>query len=220
MKVVRAFLLTGLLAAACAGAPALALGPVDVELGVDYWQNDLELSSDEGSDEDGGDAVGYHAAFWITRFGLRVSQYESDTDNLASVKFQSADVMYRLFKLTENNRLSVGAGLERMKFETGLGSDTADGPRVAVEGRVGLFHLLYGYGEAAYYPSLSDVEIAGTTLQDPSGYEYELGLAIHPWPFLWLKAGYRQQSVSVDFAGGGSGDIEAEGWLAGATFKF
>lgn len=204
---------------AAAAAPALALGPVDIELEGGYWDNDLDVEDASGTESEGAAAPYLRGIFTVGRFGLRLAHYESDTDRLGDAEYQSADVMFRLFKLTENNRLSVGAGVQRLAYDTGSGDDSTTGARVAAEGRVGLFKLVFLYGEAAYYPDLGDITVGGVTVDDLSGFDVEAGVAIHPLPFLWINAGYRDVDIDGNVPGSDV-SLGASGYLAGVLFKF
>lgn len=187
---------------------AMALGPVDVEVGAYWWENDLDFAQDSS----GAGAPGFRAELWLAnRWGLRGSSFKSDPDEGDEVDYRSVDLLARLISPTENSYLAVGAGWETI--DTGAG-DTS-GVRLAAEGRVGIVGVVYAYGQAAYFPDLDDVANA----EDLKGKEFEVGLGVNPVPFLHLRGGYRK--TEIDYTAGGDDDsFSSDGFYAGVALKF
>jgi opacity protein-like surface antigen len=206
--------------------PALAIGPVDGEIGAVYWANDFETA---GASADAG-APGFHAELWLKDFGLRATRFSSEPDvaqaGVENSDYTSVDLMWKAFAPTENNYVAVGLGWEDVDLATiGLDGSTS-GARVAVEGRVGFVGAVYGYAQAAYLPQLDDANsvVAGLTFEEMEGLEYELGVQWKMLPFMSMRAGYRANNVDyklVDGLGGEESDtVESTGFLAGLGFHF
>jgi hypothetical protein len=201
-----------------AATPVFAIGPVDVEIGGFAWQNDLELRDGTGVlVKESGDAAAFMAGAWIKRFGVRVSHYESDTDNIGDVKYDQAELLFKVAQFGENDYVAVGAGAQRLSLDFGDAEDDTTGVRVLVEGRVGIVGMLYGYAYLSVSPDLGDLENLG--LRDVEGRERELGVGIHPFPFLWVRGGYREVSFDLKDAVG-EPEIESSGFVLGAVISF
>ena len=199
----------------CMLAPstAMALGPVDVEVRAAYWL--AELDSDGEIDDMEGPGV--EASVWFTnKLGVTGALYQTSGSGLLDgldIDFLSLDVKWRLLSPTEHNYLAVGVGYQTTDFDSFISFDTS-GPRVLVEGNVGLVGILQGYGRYVYMPDLDD--LAGLT--DGSGSEFEAGVKLK-FGIIEIFGGYRAHNMSFDDAGS-SVDLDTNGYLAGVGFEF
>ncbi len=194
-------------------APCLAAGPVDGELGVVWWANDLDL--DPTGEFDAG-AWGGYAGVWLNdRWGARAAFFRSDLDEPGldqNIDYLSVDVKGRLVSVSENNFIAAGLGWENIDF--GDGGDS-DGLRLVLDGRFGLGRLIFVYGQAAWLPVMSDAD----NRSDLDAFEIEAGLGITPFPFLDLRGGYRQ--FRLDFKTDGVEDsATSKGLFIGAGVHF
>ncbi len=196
---------------------AMALGPVDVEGRVMYWQGDTEIDG-ETADMDGYGAefdlwftnkLGVTAAFWPVEGKDLAAGFEKD--------YMSLDVKWRLFSPTEHNYLAVGVGYQDIDLTTPGESFDSSGFRVVVEGNVGLVGILQGYGTLAYMPSMDALD---DVFDDGNGMEYEFGVQIK-FAVMGIYAGYRSHDVEFDFSdGSGSVKLKDDGFVAGVGFEF
>ena len=229
MNVVKG-LTCGLVLLACAvGGQALALGPVDAEVGAVWWDNDyVSNGATADFDADAG-APGFKAELWIKKaFGFRASRYSSDVDALTAEAsdFTSLDFMWRPFSPSENNFVAIGVGWQESDLaNVGLASDTS-GARINVEGRIAVAGIVYFYGQGSYLPELDDAQsvVPGESFADLSGHEYEVGASFNFLPVIGFKIGYREQNVDftrTDILGTAiKGNSESAGFLGGLTFSF
>ncbi len=215
--------------------PAHALGPVDGEIGAVWWNNEYAVSTAGASASENAAAPGFLAELWLfQRFGLRASMYNSDLGDVGveSSDYLSADLLWRVFSPTQNNFLALGAGWTDMDLATiGLDGSTS-GPRLTLDGRVGIIGVLYFYGQGSYMPALKDAPATDPGLgrfEELEGTELELGLSWKMLPVISLRAGYRTQSVDFLRTGftplpgqGGQmdGQVESDGFLVGLTARF
>lgn len=218
----------GILLASLAGAPALALGPIDGEVGAVWWANDFDAETGDLDDSADGDAPGFRGELWFKKYGLRAAMYSSDTDDLNidqdSSDYMSVDLMWKAFAPTENNYVAVGLGWEELDI---LDSDTS-GVRLSAEGRIGILSVLHAYGHASYLPSMDDTSSSGFDgrFEDIDGLEYEVGISWKMAPFISMRAGYRETSFDFDFDPLEKSDpevassIESTGFLLGLGFHF
>lgn len=191
--------------------PAAALGPVDGEAGLQWWNTQFDSDIFEGELDVG--TLSLFGDLWLDRkWGLGAAWYQADLENeeLEDERRFHLDLKRRLFSPTDNTYLAVGAGWERIDLS---GGGDSNGIRLVLEGRVGIGGFAYLYGLGAWLPWLS--EPAGYT--DLNGSEMEAGIGFEPLPFLSLRAGYRNFQLDYD-AGetGGSGASESRGFLVGA----
>ncbi len=222
--VVRVLLLCSLVA-----APALAVGPVDGEVGALWWANEYET---EGVSADNG-VPGFNAElWWQNKFGVRAQVLGDVDDTASSSDYTAVDVMWKAFAPTENNFFAVGLGWQEMDF-TALNStlpiDSGDtsGMRVALEGRIGIVGMVYAYGQAAYLPSMDDAtgsSVNSDAYNDMDGLEFELGVSWKPAPFISVRGGYRENQLDytrVELGGAESDESsESSGFLLGVGFHF
>ncbi len=216
-----ALALTGLFFSLLLAVPAAALGPVDAELGAVYWANDFDVnnvSTDSG-------APGFRGEVWLNNtYGLRAGRYSSDLNDIGgdSSDYTSVDLLWKPIAPTQNNFVAFGLGWQQTDLaDLGFADDTT-GLRLAAEGRVGLGGLFYGYGHAAYMPSMDGSPASdgfSPAFADIESTQFELGVTWKAAPFISLRAGYRQ--TNVDFTQGPT-DLEAEssGFLFGTGFHF
>ncbi len=221
--VVRVLLLSTLVA-----TPALAMGPVDGEVGALWWANEYDT---EGASADAG-VPGFNAElWWQSKFGVRAQVLGDVDDTSSSSDYTAVDVMWKAFSPTENNFFAVGLGWQDMDFTAPnstlpVFSGDTSGLRVAVEGRVGIVGMVYAYGQAAYLPSMDDATDSTTSNQfnDMDGLEYELGVSWKPAPFISVRGGYRENQLDydrVDVLGvNNSESSESSGFLLGVGFHF
>lgn len=182
--------------------PALALGPVDAEVGLGWWKTDLTVKapSEERSWGNGGGSL--RGEVWFSKIGLRLTR-DSSKGFSDGATYTAFDVGFKPVQLTGNNFLAVGLGLQRNEYKTDEGpfpdKSSATGVRLWAEGRVGFVGILYGYGTAAYVPKLGDLDLGhGHKLEDMKGREYEIGLGVHPTPFIWIRLGYHDSEYKGD----------------------
>ncbi|GAB4374377.1 MAG: hypothetical protein Kow0062_12320 [Acidobacteriota bacterium] len=212
-------ILTGTALCLLLAAPAFALGPVDVEAGVVYWMQDVEFQSGASSFTVDGDDVGLFAQVWIGDIAVRGAQYSTGVGEMGldfSIDWQSVDVRWKAFELTDSNYIALGAGIQRISIDDAGGSDESAGFRLAAEAHFGLGRLIAVYGDAAYYLEMDDFDGGGT---DVDGYEVEFGVSVKPAPFLNLRAGYRTSTIDYTF-GSVPREITPDGFLAGVTINF
>jgi len=218
------FALTSLFA-----APALAMGPVDGEVGAVWWANDHDASYGESIFSSEAGAPGFRAELWfMERYGVRAERYSSDTGDIGggTSDYTSLDFMWRAFSPTENNYFALGAGWQEIDLDMiGLAGETS-GVRLALEGRIALGGLFYIYGQGYYMPALDDAQSIDPglgPLRDMDGHMLEAGLSWKIAPFLSMRGGYRQHNlnfkttlldVEID------GEAESSGFLLGLSFRF
>lgn len=213
---------------ALASSMSLALGPVDVEAGIVYWDSETDFSLGSMSESFDSEDIGYFAEGWFGKWGAKGAVYNVDFDDSGeegdlSIEYTSLDLRRKLFAPSENNFFALGVGWQKIKIDTGDGNIDTNGFRLAAEGRVGLVGVLYIYGDAAYYFSLDDFD---SEVTNPDGWELEFGLSYKPAPFVNLRAGYRTSSLDfdIDFSeavvGSASGSLEPSGFLVGVSVNF
>ena len=210
-------------------APALAMGPVDGEIGAVWWANDQDSHYGDTTISADGGAPGYRAELWfVKRYGLRAERYSSDTGDTGggTSDYTSLDFMWRAFSPTENNYIAFGAGWQQIDLDmVGLAGETS-GVRLAVEGRVALGGLFYIYGHGCYLPSLDDAIAADPAfgpLRNMDGSMLEAGVSWRMAPFVSMRAGYRRQDINFDTTlldVAIDGEAESSGYLLGLTFRF
>ena len=123
----------------------------------------------------------------------------------------SLDVKHRLFNSSRNDYLAVGLGWESLQYN----GSASEGPRLVLEGRIGLGGFLYFYGQTAWLPEL----YSQTGIDDLQGNQFEAGLSLQPAPFFSLRAGYRRLRLNH---GGAQDDVgsDADGFILGAGFHW
>lgn len=204
--------------------PTAALGPVDVELEGRYWVNDFEKVDEIEDLDDEASAIGWRGRLWVGRFGVQVEQHSSDPSDLEPKgTVTSAELEFKLLEFGDSF-LGVGAGWQRNEYEYGPYTSTAEGPRLSAEVSVELFWILRGTARAGYYPDLGEIsDGVGSTWEDVNGYDWELAVGIHPLPFLWFSAGYREAQISADGVSGaaaGPTDLTNSGYFGAVGVKF
>ncbi|NJN64604.1 MAG: hypothetical protein HC882_06800 [Acidobacteria bacterium] len=206
---------------AAAASPALAVGPVDVEVGVKYWVHEVEPDGD--SETYDGDAPGFFAEVWINKLGFTAAWHQSRVDENgveSDVDFQGIDARWKLFSVTDNNFIGLGAGLQQLEFDSPDGSADSTGFRLVADGQAGLGKIVYVFGEAVYYIGMDDADLpGGGSLEDIEGWEFEFGVSVKPFPFLNAKAGYRTSQVDGTFEGNSS-DTKFDGWFGAVSVNF
>lgn len=227
----KAFLvLASLLALAVGSAPAA--GPLKGEVEIAYWDAEVEAEIGRETESSGSREAAFRGRLRLGAWGVKAAYHrlEPGSRNLAeTTTLVNIDVLHDLISVAPNSYLAMGGGWERIKLEEGGSSVETSGARFVLDGRIGLAGIVYGYGEAAFYPWLSDSEVEilgdiGVGLRDGGGYEWELGIGVEPLPFLTVKAGYRVSTVDFDlFSEGdrlGSADFSAGGFLLAVGAHF
>jgi hypothetical protein len=175
-------------------APAMAVGPVEGEVGAVWWSSDTETTSTAGDSSTGGGTPGVRGDLWIlNRYGVRAGQYRSDDGG--AVDHTSIDVLWRAFAPTANNFLAVGLGWQELQLGGAVAGGDTSGVRLSLEGHVGFTDLIQAYGQGAWLPSLADTAGPTGALEQLDGYEYEVGVAWGAAPFLSVRAGWRESTV-------------------------
>ncbi len=198
--------------------PALALGPLDVEVGVVYWVQDVDFRTGMATMTVDGDAPAWFAQVWVGDISVRASQYTTDVDESGldfTLDWQSLDVRWKALELTDSNYIAIGAGIQRLTMDGPGGGDSSSGFRLAAEAHFGLGRLFAVYGDAAYYVSMDDFDSGS----DVDGYEAEFGVSVKPAPFLNIRAGYRKSTLDYRL-GSVDREISPDGFLAGVTVNF
>ena len=189
---------------------AQALGPIDGEVGLYWWQNDFDADISEGEIDAG--ALGGRGELWFDqKWGVSAQLYRSDLeeDNLDDAEYLNIDFKRRIFSLTDNSFLALGLGYQDVNID----NDSSNGARILVEGRVGLGGVVYLYGQTAWFPELEDF----SNRSNVDGTEFEAGLSFDPLPFLSVRAGYRK--FKIDYTNELNNDDESAkstGFVIGA----
>ncbi len=210
-KILWALLIVGGIA-----TPALSDEPgIDGSFNLAWWSNNFSANALDASFDAG--TVGAEAeVWWSQRWGLKGSLFKSDvleSNSKEGPDFLSVDLKRRLISPTKNSFLAVGLGWESM--DLGKGADT-QGPRFLLQGSLGLTPVLAIYGHTAWLPVMGDSE----QLNDPRGFEFEAGIALNPFPFLSLRAGYRQFNLDFKSLEGADEASKSKGVILGAGVEF
>lgn len=199
----KRLLIAATVSVAAAGTPALALGPVDIDLGVVYWLSETGEGSEEVDSEAPGGFVdlgfGDH---WV----VGASYYKADPEGGDKVDFTNVSVKYKFISASRNNFFAVGAGAESL----GAADESATSARVFVEGRVSA-KIVYFYARAAYLPSLGDLG----PLRGDTGTDFDAGVGIKPLPFFYIYAGYTEKTREYEQV-----ELSVKGPYAGVGFNF
>lgn len=195
---------------------ASAAGPIDAEANIHWWFNDLDV--DAGSaDIDAGSIGGDVQLWWRDQWGIKGALYQADVDddfNVDDVNYLSVDIKRRLLSITENNYLAAGAGWQRVDLSSG---ENSDGLRLVLQGQVGLSNLIYLYGQSAWLPVFSDTD----SREDIDAFELEAGIGYTPFPFVRLRAGWRQFDLDASNAQTGTNASEkTSGFIVGAGLSW
>jgi hypothetical protein len=201
-----------------ASVPVRALGPLDVEVTALFWNSDTEVL---GVSESSGE-VGARAEVWFKRLGASAAYFQPKPEGLLSdldFEYTNLDVKWKFIAPTENNFFALGAGYQSVDLAGGGFDDDSTGARLVAEGRVGLTGILYFYGRGAYMPELSDIETGTVSLTNGSGFEYEFGLQLKPFPFLQLFGGFRSHKNEYDVPLGTT-EFKHDGIVVGGGVNF
>ena len=194
---------------------ALALGPVDGEIGIAWWANDFEADLSEG-DIDAG-SLFIHGEGWLgNKWGIRGAWYDSDLEGetFSDQTRANIEIRRRLLSLSDNNFIALGAGIERIDLQDG--SDSS-GLRLSAEGRFGIPGPVFFYGKLSLVPVLQD---AGN-FDDISAREVDIGMHITPFPFLSVRFGYLEYELDFDDRSvGRSGGSNTSGFYLGGGFHW
>lgn len=186
-----------------------AVGPLDGEATIDWWNSELSGNLFDGS-LDAGTVVFRAESWWDQGWGIRggITLSDIEAEEFGDPRRYHIDVKRRLISPTDNTFLAAGAGWENLDLENG---ESSNGVRLSLEGRVGLGGFATLYGESVWMPRLSSVN----GLEDLSGREFETGLVFDPFPFLSIRAGYRRFKLDFDLTDG-SGQSTSQGIVIGA----
>lgn len=152
---------------------------------------------------------------WWRRWGLKTGYFESDVvDNNSGegLDFANVDMKRRLLSATQNSFVALGLGWENIALGNVGEDDNTQGPRLLLEGRLGVTRLLHLYGYSAWLPSLKETG----QLQDPSGFELAAGLSVKPIPHLSFRAGYRELRLDFKSLQGANESSKTQGVVLGA----
>jgi hypothetical protein len=164
-----------LIAIICCGivpANSFGLGPVDGEIGFALWNNDFD-SDLSGGDVDAGSLMLHGEVLLGDHWGLKGVWFDSDLEGteFSNQNRLSIELRRRLLKVSDNNFIALGAGVEKIDLENGSDSN---GFRVSAEGRLGLPGTVFFYGKYSWIPVLED---AGN-FSDISATELDAGIHI------------------------------------------
>ncbi len=232
MKTMRKAALAIQTVALATAQPALALGPVDGEVGAVYWANNFDTNGGIAALSEDAGAPGYRGELWLfNRYGVRAGIYSSDLDDFGveTSDYTSVDLLWRPFSPSENSFVAIGAGWHEMELVS-IGFDgKTSGVRLTAEGRVGAGPV-YFYGQGAYLPDLDEAAAVNPldgNFVDLSGMEYEVGVSWKMAPFVAMRAGYRMHTIEftrTDIGGVPgtqmTGEVETDGFLAGLSIQF
>ena len=195
---------------------AHAIGPVDAEVGLAYWNAETEATG--STSENAAAPAGFGNVWLKNALGFGVSRYEASPEGTlqgADSDFTAVDAKWRFLNATRNNFVAVGLGAEKV----GIVDDSTTAARIVVEGRVSI-KMVYVYGKGAYLPSLGDMTISGVTYDGKTGTELEAGVAVHPIPLLSVYAAYKSNSIDLTSPIFGDVSLDNKGPVAGMIFSF
>lgn len=217
-------------------APALAVGPVDIELTGVVWDgnHDFNLADEGGTSFDsiGENELSFAASVWFGKWGVAGAMYSAELEDdvfvgsRRSTDFLSVDVRRRIFEATNGNFLAIGVGWRQIDVDYTDFGDSADmsGFRISAEARISLLGAVQGYAEASMFPSMGDLEgPMGILAEDVEGYHWEAGVMIRVAPFLKLRWGFRHESLDADPGADSAApwrSWETSGVLVGLTARF
>lgn len=188
---------------------------VDGNANLAWWSNNVSASVLDPA-FDIGTVGGDAELWWRQRWGLGGSLFRSDVveaNSAAGQDFTSIDFKRRVLSATRNNFLALGLGYESI----GLGVDgSTRGPRLLIEGRLGVTPIVFVYGQTAWLPALEDTG----RIADPDGFELEAGIAIKPLPHLSFRAGYREFRLDFKSLEGANESTRSKGVVFGAGIHF
>src|SRR5262245_35404359 len=108
-----------LAAAALSTRPASAIGPVDVEAGIGYWDADTEVTEGINASESAS-APALFGNVWLKNtvsLGFDISRYEAQPEGALTgidTDYTAVDAKWRFLNATRNNFVAVGAGVEQL----------------------------------------------------------------------------------------------------------
>jgi hypothetical protein len=214
--------------------PALALGPVDVELSAAYWDGlqDFNFLPEGGVDHVGDGDVLFAGMVSLGKWSLDITQARTElgagefVGSARSNEFLIVDFRRRIAEFSEGNYFAIGVGWQQIDVTYDELGGTADssGLRLSAELRTSLAGIVQGYGEFGFFPSMDDLSGGpGLMAEGVEGYDYEIGVLLRLSPFLKLKVGYRIESIEAD--GGIDNPVpwaswETSGMLYGLSASF
>ena len=208
MKIMSKAIL-GVLLSVSMGNSAKALGPIDGEIGLGFWNNHYEANLRNGELDVG--TTFAHGELWLfNEWGVRGAYFDSDLEETSfnNQKRTQVELRKRFLSLGDNNFLAVGAGVENITLVDG--NDT-NGLRLSAEARLGLPSSIFLYGRAAVSPVFESVN----GYDDINSREIEVGAHLTPMPFVSLRLGYLQYDLNYSFNGMDSNDTSS-GFFVGA----
>jgi hypothetical protein len=220
MKVALRWIAPAVLAAA-SFSPTVAAGPVAGEVTALYWASNSTI--DTAPSEHSYDAAARAELWFVKKLGLSVSWYRPQPEDalgqVDTMQYANLDLKWRFLSATKNNFFALGAGWQQLDAADGFADDSTAGPRVVAEGRVSFVKILYGYGRAAWLPTLKDWDLFGVPMTDGKGYEAEAGLQIKPTAFMQIFLAYRLSHTAFESVGGAV-DVDHDGPVVGFGFNF
>jgi hypothetical protein len=207
--------------------PAAAAGPIDGEVGAVYWSNEFNVNGAVADST----APGLRAELWfVERYGLRAAAYRSEIDGIDIETNDSTnlDFIWRVVSVSRNNYFALGAGWQQMD-NAALGMENTNGARLNVDARIAVTPWFYFYGQGAYLPAIEDTAAVDPRLgrfEDMEAFEFEVGFAFEPAPFLSVRGGYRDCSLDytrLAFDTQGTqlpGSVQSSGFLLGLGIYF
>ena len=187
----------------------------DGNVNLAWWSNNFSATAIDPS-FDAGTVGGEAEVWWQHRWGLKGSLFKSDileSNSKEGPDFLSIDLKRRVISASRNNFMALGLGWE--SIDLGGGGDT-QGPRLVLQGSLGLTPVLSVYGHTAWLPALEE----SRRMSDPDGFEFEAGIAVKPFPFLSFRAGYRQFQLDFKSLEGANETSKSKGVIIGAGVDF
>jgi hypothetical protein len=219
MKTIRTILAALFVLAVVVGAlPARAVGPVDGEVTVLYWDSTTDA---QGASEGSGNAGGRAELWFLERWGVSGSYFRPSPGGALSgtdLETTDLDLKFRLLSPSRENFVAIGAGWQKLDV-SGDVSGSASGPRIVAEGRFSI-KIVYLFARAAYAPELGDLTLGSDRYKNGSGQQLEAGVQVKPLPFFQIFAGYRADKATFDAPEGGTASVENKGPFAGVGFNF
>ncbi len=197
---------------------AIAWTPAGGAVNLGYWLGEMDFSG-ETDDMDG---YGVEADLWLTpRLCVSLDYYPTNGGGVfrqLDTNYVALDLKWKVLSPNERTALSVGIGWQSTSLTIPGDRISTKGPRLLVEGEVGLRGGLRGYAGYVYLPDLDDLDEAVT---NGDGVEYALGLKLDV-RFFDVYAGYRVHDISFEFSGIGPTTIEIDnaGFVAGIGWTF
>ncbi|MFT5259993.1 MAG: hypothetical protein ACI9J2_001803 [Saprospiraceae bacterium] len=187
---------------------SFALGPLDGEATIEWWNTELSDNVFDG-DIDAGTLNLNAQGWWDQGWGIQggISLSDSSSGQFEDQQRFNFNLNRYLFSPTDNTYISAGLGWENIQLKSG---DSTNGLRLSLRGQIGFIGLASLYGQSTWLPTLGDTN----DFSNISGTEFETGIVFEPLPFISLKAGYRRFKLDYDFSGS-TGGTTSSGFILG-----